>query len=88
MREVGVFSYCKMAQRSEPFSGPTYKVILLGDPGVGKTTLFLRLQRGSFVDTEAQSTIGVDYTEKDFTFGDTTVKVRYSNTIVIIIRAC
>lgn len=71
---VGAFSV-KMATRSESFTGPTYKVILLGDPGVGKTTLFLRLQRGLFVDTEVHSTIGVDYTEKDFTFDDTTVRV-------------
>ena len=39
-----------------------YKIILLGDPGVGKTTFFLRLRDGEFVDTENRPTasIGVD----------------------------
>ena len=42
-----------------------HKVILLGDPGVGKTSLFLRLQKGEFVNTEMLSTLGVDYLEKE-----------------------
>ena len=41
------------------------KVILLGDPGVGKTSLFLRLQKGDFVNTEMLSMLGVDYLEKE-----------------------
>ena len=54
---------------------PSYKAILLGDPCVGKSSLFLRLQKGVFVDTEELATIGVDYLEKDIDIGDKTVKV-------------
>ena len=32
---------------------PEYKVILLGEVGVGKTTFFLRIRDGEFVDTDS-----------------------------------
>lgn len=58
--------------------GPQYKVILLGDPGVGKTTYFLRLRDSSFVDTEARpsASIGVEDLEYKHMIGDTEVTVR------------
>ena len=55
-----------------------YKVILLGDPGVGKTTFFLQLRDSSFVDTETRpsASIGVEDLEYTHMIGDTEVKVR------------
>ena len=54
---------------------PSYKAILLGDPCVGKSSLFLRLQKGVFVKTDELATIGVDYLEKDIDVGDKTIRV-------------
>lgn len=55
-------------------SGPSYKVILLGDSGVGKTSLFFRLQTGRFIG-EAGATTGIDYTDRVFDVDGTPVKV-------------
>ena len=54
-----------------------YKIILLGDPGVGKTTFFLRLRDGEFVDTENRPTasIGVDDMEYQHVVEGTGIKV-------------
>lgn len=42
--------------------GAEYKIILLGDPGVGKTTFFLRIREQEYIDTEQRpsASIGVD----------------------------
>ncbi len=58
-------------------STPQYKVILLGDPGVGKTTFFLRLRDSTFVDTETRpsASIGVEDLEYRHKIGDTEVVV-------------
>jgi GTPase SAR1 family protein len=58
--------------------GPQYKVILLGDPGVGKTTYFLQLRDSSFVDTESRpsASLGVEDMEYKHMIGDTEVRVR------------
>ena len=62
-----------------------YKIILLGEPGVGKTTWFLRIKHGEFVDTMDQQTavsLGVDHHEHQITIpspgkeGGVKVKVR------------
>ena len=57
---------------------PEFKVILLGDPGVGKTTFFLRLKEGEFVDTEVRPTasLGVERIERTVTVDGVNVKVR------------
>ncbi len=57
--------------------GPQYKVILLGDPGVGKTTFFLQLRDSSFVDTESRpsASLGVEDMEYKHLIGDTEVTV-------------
>lgn len=41
----------------------TYKVILLGEPGVGKTSFFLRIRDGRFVDRESV-TVTADVCDK------------------------
>ena len=54
-----------------------YKIVLLGDPGVGKTTWFLRIRQGEFVDTENPVvSMGVDHLEHRCTVQGKEVKVR------------
>ena len=54
-----------------------YKIILLGDLGVGKTTLFLRIKCKAFVDTTIDTTyLGCDEASFDYTVEGTPVKVR------------
>lgn len=59
-------------------AAPQYKVILLGDPGVGKTSFFLQLRDSTFVDTDQRpsASIGVEDMEYTHRIGDTEVKVR------------
>ena len=59
-------------------ASPQYKVILLGDPGVGKTTFFLQLRDSAFVDTESRpsASIGVEDLDYKHTIGDTEITVR------------
>lgn len=47
---------------------PTYKVILLGDTGAGKTSLFLRYKHGSF--RKGSTLYGADRYMKDFSVED------------------
>ena len=56
---------------------PEYKIILIGDPGVGKTSFFLRIREREFVDTEKRPTasIGVEHLEHTVKIGTTEVKV-------------
>ena len=56
---------------------PEYKVILLGDPGVGKTTFFLRIREEEFVDIEQRpsASIGVDDLVHEQIVDGTKVKV-------------
>ena len=42
-----------------PTRGPTYKVVLLGELGVGKTSLFRRLKDNTF-DEYQTATTGID----------------------------
>ena len=57
-------------------SDAEYKIVLLGDPGVGKTTWFLRVRQGEFVDTENPTvSMGVDHLEYKCTVQGKEVKV-------------
>lgn len=59
-------------------SGPEYdylfKVILIGDTNVGKSSLITQFCNDKFMDTVA-STVGVDFYIKDFEINDKKVKV-------------
>jgi len=50
-----------------------YKIILLGEAGVGKTSLFNRIKTGRFHD--GQSTQGADRHTYTTTIGDDTINV-------------
>lgn len=51
-----------------------FKVIILGDPGVGKTCLTYRLCMGTFLQ-KGNSTVGVDFRKKTIQVGSQLVKV-------------
>ena len=54
-----------------------YKIILLGELGVGKTTLFLRVKSKAFVDTKDVTTRhGYDECLLNYTVDETPVRVR------------
>ena len=59
--------------------GPTYKVVLLGELGVGKTALFRRLKDNTF-DEFSTATAGIDSCTKVTKVDGETVTVRVYNT--------
>ena len=58
-----------------PRSGTTtYKVILTGDIGVGKSSIFVRYRDGTFVES-MEGTIGLDQLTKTLMIGNQNFKV-------------
>lgn len=55
---------------------PTYKIILLGEVGVGKTSLFTRITTGKFCDDHSSFTRSLDYYQYDTRVGKDRIKVR------------
>ena len=70
-----------MAYLATASSGQDYdylfKVILIGDANVGKSSLISQFCNEKFMDTVA-STVGVDFYIKEFNINGKNVKVRYS----------
>ena len=64
---------------------PSYKIIILGDSGVGKTTLFYRLLFETYLDTsvENKSTIGLDCFEKTLVVLGQEIRVSYTSVLCI-----
>ncbi len=56
-------------------SSPYYELILLGEPGVGKTCLFARISEDTFIEDKERMTIGLDYTDKTVTINGEEVHV-------------
>jgi len=56
-----------------------FKILLIGDSGVGKSCLLLRFSDGSYTDSYI-STIGVDFKIKTLTLDDKTVKLQIWDT--------
>lgn len=63
-----------------PSRGPTYKVVLLGELGVGKTSLFRRLKDNTF-DEYQTATTGIDSCTKVVKVNGETVMVSGSSKI-------
>jgi small GTP-binding protein len=55
------------------------KVLLLGDPEVGKTALFHRIIKGAFCE-EASSTLGADFATKIWPMSDKTITLQIWDT--------
>uniref|UniRef100_A0A1A9VMK0 Uncharacterized protein n=3 Tax=Glossina TaxID=44049 RepID=A0A1A9VMK0_GLOAU len=60
---------------------PKQKVILCGDYGVGKSSLFRRFTNNTFVtDTDRKSTLGLDHIEKEYKVEDKQIKLQLWDT--------
>ncbi len=58
---------------------PEYKIILLGEPGVGKTNFFFRLRDGVFVGSTASTvSTGVEHMEYKMRINGSNIKVNPS----------
>ena len=58
-----------------------FKIVLIGDSGVGKTSIIRRYIEGSFTST-GLTTQGVDFCRKSLQIGSSTVKVPKLDCIV------
>lgn len=56
----------------------SFKLVLLGESAVGKSSLVLRFARGQFFDYQ-ESTIGAAFITQTMPIGDITIKVRIFN---------
>lgn len=56
-----------------------FKIVIIGDSGVGKTNLLLRLAKNQFFG-DTKPTIGVEFDAKTFTFDGTKVKAQIWDT--------
>ena len=56
-----------------------YKLVFLGDPGVGKTSIITRFMYDTF-DTAYQATIGIDFLSKTMYLEDRTVRLQLWDT--------
>ncbi|KAM0675170.1 hypothetical protein GVAV_001513 [Gurleya vavrai] len=56
-----------------------YKIVLIGDSGVGKTNILYRLSQNEFFG-DTKPTIGVEFDAKTFTFPEATIKAQIWDT--------
>ena len=56
-----------------------YKIVLLGDVGVGKTSLFNRIKTGRFIQAPTTVGQGTDQYTHTTTIGEDSISVSYSN---------
>ena len=55
-----------------------FKIVLIGDPGVGKTCIVQRCKKGTIVERHG-STIGLDFTMKTLLVGSKKIKASLIN---------
>ena len=67
------------AKREMARKKKTFKIIVIGDSGVGKTCLTYRFCSGKFPSTPTDATIGVDFREKIITLdnNEQVIKLKY-----------
>ncbi|XP_061167333.1 ras-related protein Rab-26-like isoform X5 [Saccostrea echinata] len=70
----------KAENDTEDFDGPCYKVMLIGDSGVGKTCLLVRFKDGAFLSGSFISTVGIDFRNKVVDVDGTKVKLQIWDT--------
>jgi len=58
---------------------PKYKVVLLGEQSVGKTSLIVRYLKNTFYD-KVDATIGMDFQSKTVTLGDRSIRLQLWDT--------
>lgn len=58
-----------------------YKIVLIGDSGVGKSNLLSRFTKNEF-NLESKSTIGVEFAAKTIQIDSKTIKGKYTYTVV------
>ena len=58
-----------MATREEEIYDYLFKVVMIGDSGVGKSNLLMRYTKGDF-NIESKTTIGVEFATKTVTTQD------------------
>lgn len=64
---------------------PKQKVILCGEYGVGKSSLFRRFTNNTFVtETDRKSTLGLDHIDKEYEVDDKKIKVYIKANIILI----
>eukprot|EP00794_Sanderia_malayensis_P008788 gene8788-9726_t len=57
-----------------------YKVMLIGDSGVGKTCVLVRFKDGAFLSGSFISTVGIDYKNKTFSLDGSSIKLQIWDT--------
>ena len=57
-----------------------YKVVFLGDQGVGKTSIVSSFTRGALDSTEYQATIGIDFMSKTMYLEDRAIRLQLWDT--------
>ncbi|KAB5555796.1 hypothetical protein PHYPO_G00038230 [Pangasianodon hypophthalmus] len=58
----------------------THKTILVGDSGVGKTSLLVQFDQGKFIPGSFSATVGIGFTNKVVTVGEVKVKLQIWDT--------
>ena len=54
----------------------SYKVVIVGDPSVGKSAIFLRQQKGEFSPELSTASMGAHFMEKIVEIEDTNAEVK------------
>ena len=76
---VEEYSFFSMAYRSDDDYDYLFKVVLIGDSGVGKSNLLSRFTRNEF-SLESKSTIGVEFATRSISVEGKTIKAQIWDT--------
>jgi Ras-related protein Rab-11A len=68
-----------MTQKKDTNTDYHYKIVLVGDSGVGKSNIISRFTKNEF-NLESKTTIGVEFATKTLIVDDKTVKVQIWDT--------
>jgi Ras-related protein Rab-1A len=68
-----------MADDGQPFAGEVFKLVLIGDSGVGKSSLLVRFADDKYEDSYI-STVGVDFRSREVKLGDKVARLQIWDT--------